>query len=378
MKVLRRGWFLFAVIMLLGSTALAANNTVKVGVFSNGMIGRWENQGYKMAFSRLNQTGVNIEPIYLPCPANMNRVMNLVEQLDKKGVVAFLGGSNSKCTSYLAGLSQRHKIPLISPFSPMELLSRFGFEYLFRLNAPVRWYLNTLMDYASNTSPKPKTVAFVWEDTPFGRRFTVFAADRVKSLHLNVVVNEKVDLADKGRHAADQVIKKKPDLLVLVGNQEDGLRILKWLKEANYKPKVLIGAGAGYSMDSFIKAQKGAAEGLVTATQWYPGVNWPGVPSFVESFEKKYHKTPNYLAAEAYAAVQVLAKGLQQARCSNTRQCREELKKALITTSMNTVFGPVRFESFNGYTNQNRHPVLLLKIQKGELKSLSQATTTTN
>ena len=374
MKLLKRGWLLCAILVLLGSTALAENNTVKVGVFRDGMIGTWETYGYKLAFSKLNQTGVNIKPIYLRCPTAMNRVMDMVEQLDNDGVVAFLGGSNSRCTSYLAGLSQRHKIPLISPYSSMELLSRFGFEYVFRLNAPVRWYLNTLMDYAAHTSPKPKTVAFVWEDTPFGRRFTVFAADKAKSLHLNVVVNEKVDFADKGRHATDLVIKKKPDVLVLVGNQEDGLRILRWLKEANYKPKVLIGAGAGYSMDSFLKAQKGAAEGLVTATQWYPDADWSGTSQFVKAFKEKYHKTPNYLSAESYAAVQVLSDALQRAQCSGVKQCRESLKKALISTQFNTVFGPVKFESFSGYTNQNRHPVLLLKIQNGKLTPVPRST----
>ena len=367
-------------LLMVAGPGSASNNTVKIGIFvsSNSMIGSWQKKGYQLALSQVNSTNTVIEPIYKGSSSNLKVIMESMDLLNSKNVSAVVGGSSSKSSSYIAGVAQRHKIPFVSPFAPMELLSRFGFEYVFRINAPMRWYIDALLNYAAKRNPKPQTMGFVWEDTPFGRRFTVFASDKAKKLGLRVTVNEKVDLADKGRHAADQVIKTKPDVLMLVGNQEDSLRVLKWIKESKYTPKVLLGAGAGFSMSSFVKTQQGAAEGLVTATQWYPKADWLGVSRFVKAFKEKYHKNPNYLSAEAYAAIQVLADALKRTDCSSAMPCRKALKKALIETRTDTVFGPVRFDSFNGYTNQNPHTLLLLQIQNGSLKIVESPVPVTN
>jgi len=365
---------LFCVVLLVaGRGAWGANNTVNVGIFVNddSMIGIWQKMGYQLALSQLNNTSTanKPKPIYAESSDNLKVIMESMSMMNDKNVIAVVGGSSSKSSSYIAGVTQRIKTPFLIPSAPMELLSRFGFDYVFRLNAPIRWYINTLLNYAAIQKLRPKTIGFVWEDTPFGRRFTVFSEDKAKSLGFRVVANAKVDLADKGRKAADEVIKAEPDILMLVGNQEDSLRVLKWLHEANYKPRVLLGAGAGFSMPSFVKVQNGAAEGLVTVSQWHPTVKWSGVPEFISAFKERFKKEPNYLAAEAYATVQVLVEALKKAKCTGRiKQCREGLKKALTELKTDTVFGPVRFDSFNGYTNQNPHPLLLLQIEKGSLK----------
>jgi branched-chain amino acid transport system substrate-binding protein len=44
---------------------------------------------------------------------------------------------------------------------------------------------------------------------------------------------------------------------------------------------------------------------------------------------------------------------------------RSAIRDALASTNVNTVFGPVTFEAFDGYTNQTKLPALLLQVQKG-------------
>ena len=44
---------------------------------------------------------------------------------------------------------------------------------------------------------------------------------------------------------------------------------------------------------------------------------------------------------------------------------RSAIRDALASTNVNTVFGPVKFEVFDGYTNQTKLPALLLQVQKG-------------
>ena len=49
---------------------------------------------------------------------------------------------------------------------------------------------------------------------------------------------------------------------------------------------------------------------------------------------------------------------------------RNAIRDALASTDVNTVFGPVKFEAFDGYSNQTKLPAILLQVQKdtgGEL-----------
>jgi branched-chain amino acid transport system substrate-binding protein len=39
-------------------------------------------------------------------------------------------------------------------------------------------------------------------------------------------------------------------------------------------------------------------------------------------------------------------------------------------TDMMTMFGPVKFEDYEGFTNQNRHEMLMLQIQNSEFETV--------
>jgi branched-chain amino acid transport system substrate-binding protein len=69
--------------------------------------------------------------------------------------------------------------------------------------------------------------------------------------------------------------------------------------------------------------------------------------------------------------VQVLKDVLSRANLTGeVAKDRDAIRDALAATNLDTVFGPVKFEAFDGYTNQTKLPALLLQVQKasgGEL-----------
>src|SRR5690606_11182523 len=71
---------------------------------------------------------------------------------------------------------------------------------------------------------------------------------------------------------------------------------------------------------------------------------------FFEKFTKAHGHEPGEHEIEGYAAIYVLADALERAN----PQDREGVRAALAKTDMDSIFGRVKFEDFDGYTNQSR------------------------
>jgi len=68
-----------------------------------------------------------------------------------------------------------------------------------------------------------------------------------------------------------------------------------------------------------------------------------------EKFYRRFGHYPKEHEAEGYSAVYVMADALRRAKSFS----RADIHDALTTTDLETPFGPVKFETFEGYTNQN-------------------------
>ena len=95
-------------------------------------------------------------------------------------------------------------------------------------------------------------------------------------------------------------------------------------------------------------------------------VKYPGAAQFWERYKQTAGKAATFSQASAYASVQV-SEGCAFPRHVDwgRHQGPNAIRDALASTDVNTVFGPVKFEAFDGYTNQTKLPALLLQVQKG-------------
>ncbi len=79
----------------------------------------------------------------------------------------------------------------------------------------------------------------------------------------------------------------------------------------------------------------------------------------------KRHKVETaYQGAEGFASAFVIADALNRAKTMTRDAIRESLSK----TDMMTVFGPVKFVSYDKMTNQNRLPTYLVQWIDGKLE----------
>ncbi len=71
-----------------------------------------------------------------------------------------------------------------------------------------------------------------------------------------------------------------------------------------------------------------AAEGIIAATQWFPGLDNEANKRFVESYQAEYDETPNQFSVFGYDAGQLIAQGLEEAGSAEPQALIDALKGA--------------------------------------------------
>jgi branched-chain amino acid transport system substrate-binding protein len=88
-------------------------------------------------------------------------------------------------------------------------------------------------------------------------------------------------------------------------------------------------------------------------------VNWPGAKQFNERYKARFGKEPTYHASTAYESMIIM--GETAAKAGSPERTRALLKRG----KWNGIMGEVRFADYDGYTNQNKHQMLVEQIQNG-------------
>lgn len=99
----------------------------------------------------------------------------------RDNVSGVVGPYTSACSSAVASQADKYKVPLLIPVAAKEEITRKGYKYVFRLNAPADVYSSVLMD-AVQTVDKPKTIAYIYESTDFGTSTVKTAKEYAKRL----------------------------------------------------------------------------------------------------------------------------------------------------------------------------------------------------
>ena len=130
---------------------------------------------------------------------------------------------------------------------------------------------------------------------------------------------------------------------------------------------MISGAGAGFSINEFYEQAGIAANTVFSTGPWSGNPKDEKVKALTQKFYQKFGHYPKEHEAEGYAAIYVMADALKRAKsCS-----RADLRDARAATDLETTFGPVKFENFDGYTGQNNGlkngQVVLVQWQNGRL-----------
>ena len=345
--------------------ALQAQTPLKIGVINcatgtQAPIGEYMSNGYKLALEDLQKKGIKVELVTEDDTGKPQVSMSAMEKLvTRDRVVAVVGPYSSACANAVSKLAEKYKVPLLVPVASKEDITRQGQKYVFRLSATTEDYASILISMAQKLG-KPKTMAILNENTDFGTSGAKSAKAYAAQVGIQVVVEEAYASGSPDYRSTLAKIKGfKPDLVFMVSYVADG--ILRQAREVGLEPQAFLGAGAGFASSEFAREQA-ISNNVFSSTQWTTDVKWPGAKDFGKRYKAKFGKEEvPYHAANAYASLMVMAETAAKAGGD-----REKTRSALRDGRWNGIMGEVAFVDFNGYTNQNKHQMLVEQIQNGK------------
>jgi branched-chain amino acid transport system substrate-binding protein len=350
----------------LAAPLAAAAAPVKIGIINSmtgpqAPIGENLTNGIKLAEEDLKAKGVELQLVWEDDTGKPQVGLSALEKLaTRDNVAGVVGAYTSAVTNAVAKKANDYKVPLVNPVASKEEITRQGYQYVFRVSATTGDYASILLDMAL-TLGKPKSIAILNENTDFGVSGAKSAKAYAEAKSIQVVFQEAYSPGSPDyRSTLTKVKAAAPDVVFMVSYVADAILLMRQSREIGLSPMAFLGAGAGFSTADFAK-EKAISHGVFSSTQWTPDVAWPGARAFNERYVKRFGKEPSYHAANAYAALMVL--GESAAKVGGDR---EKLRAALDSGTWNGIFGEVKFQDFEGYTNQNKHQMLVEQVQDGK------------
>jgi branched-chain amino acid transport system substrate-binding protein len=344
----------------------SGGKTVKIGIVNSitgpeAPIGESLTNGYALAEEDLKKAGVPLELVSEDDTGKPQTAMSGFEKLvTRDEVIGVVGPYTSSSSNAVARLAERYKTPLLIPIASKEEITRQGYKYVFRLNATTDAYASVLIDDVL-TLGKPKTMAIVYENTDFGTSAAKSAREYSAKKNIKIVGDEAYSKGSPDyRSTLSRVKAANPDLLFMVSYVADAILLMRQARELRLTPQAFLGGGAGFSSNQFAE-EKDISNGVFSSTQWTEDVTWPGAKEWAARYKKKYGKEPPYHAAAGYESLRIMGETAAKAGGD-----REKLRELLKAGEWNGIFGHVKFEDYDGYTNQNKHQMLVLQIQSGK------------
>jgi len=316
--------------------------------------GRLVKDGYEFYVKHINALGgipikgkkYKVEIVYYDDESDPKIAAKLVEKLIVEDKIKFLlGPYSSSCTFPASSIAEKYKLPMVEAHGAASTIFERGYKYIFATLNTVDQYTFNILKMATESSPAPKTVALINENTLFPQLAMDGAARQAKSLGLKVVYKEKYPSGTKDLSSMLAVVReKRPDILLAGGYTGDMIMLVKQVKEMGVKPKVF-GLMLGPTLPGFVEALKKDAEYILEPIQWSESMSWKDdvfgytAADFARLFEQDFGYKPDYHPPQSSAALLVYHHALQKVGLSDPQKVRD----AIAQTDIMTFYGPIRF-----------------------------------
>ncbi len=357
---------------LLAALALALPGAgraqVKVGFINSitgpeAPIGENLTNGVDMAVEDLKKKGIAVTVVKQDDTGKPQVAMSALETLEAEQIAVLVGPYTSANANAVAKLAEQYKIPQVIPAAAKEEITRQNYKYVFRVNGPAHQYAQSLID-AALTFGKPKSIAFIYESTDFGNSVGAAGKEYAQKKGLKVLSDEAYQKgAADYRSTLTKIKSLDPDLVFMVSYVADAILLMRQSREVGLKPQAFLGGGAGFDTAQF--ASENQISNLVySVTQWTPESSAPAT-EFAQRYAAKHGKKPTYHAACAYAAMMIAGEVASKAGGD-----REKVRAALDAGSWTGIMGDVKFEDYDGFTNQNKLVMPVIQYQGGKSETV--------
>ena len=292
-------------------------------------------------------------------------VERLIERLIKHHRVDLLiGPYSSGLTRAAAAVAERHQKVLWNHGGSSDTVMQQGFHWLVNLPTPASRYFAGLLTCLGGALSNEDRVATVQRRRgTFAAEVVLGARQQAESRGFPVLpASFYPETAAQFPTLARELAAAQPAMIVGVGRYDDDVALVRALAQTRLRVKALALVAA--PMQAFREDLQGLAEGCIGPSQWEPDMQvipdvGPTSAAFIERFRRRYGRTPDYPAAQAYAAGLIIQQGMALAgTCAN-----EDLRKASRTLACRTFYGRFQLDPVSGA--QVGHETILVQWQHG-------------
>ncbi len=338
---------LFSAIALAGCASYSmAADTIKIALAGpvTGAVaqyGEMQFVGANMAIEQINKAGgvdgAQLEGVVYDDACDPKQAVAVANKIVNDGISFVVGHLCSSSTQPASDIYEDEGILMITAASTSPDITARGYELIFRTIGLDNMQGPTAGDYIAD-HVKPKAVAVVHDKQQYGEGIATAVRDTLKEKGINVVAFEGINAGDKDFSALIAKLKRANVDFVYYGGYHPELGLLlRQSKEKGLTARFMGPEGVGNKEISAIAGP--ASEGmLVTLPRSFD--QEPKNQALVEAFKAKKQDPSGPFVFPAYAAVQVIAEGIEKAGSTDT----EKVAAALRANTFDTPTGSLAFD----------------------------------
>lgn len=308
-------------------------------------------RGYEVWQSMVNAKGGvlgrKVELKITDDASNQDTVVADYSKLITQDKVDLVLGTFSSLLNYPASaVAEKNAMVFVEPAGGAPKMFTRGFKNLFFAQpATAPHQADVFVDWIKSLpdAERPKTAAYPSQDDPFAAPVIESMQKQLEALGVKTVYSA-VYPADTTNFQtiASQMASKKPDLIAQGAVFEDGVGLIRSLKQLNYSPKMLFQTSAPSNSSQYSDAVGMAnTEGVFYTVSWNEKAKTPLNPEFVAAYAKAYAgASPAEDAADAFAAAQIL----QAATTAVGSVDQSKIRDWLHANTPETILGPLSWD----------------------------------
>lgn len=336
------------------SHAMAADN-IKIALAGpvTGAVaqyGEMQFVGARMAIDQINKAGgvngAQLEGVVYDDACDPKQAVAVANKIVNDGISFVVGHLCSSSTQPASDIYEDEGILMITAASTSPDITERGYHLIFRTIGLDNLQGPTAGNFIADKI-KPKAVAIVHDKQQYGEGIATAVRDTLQAKGVNVVAFEGINAGDKDFSALIAKLKRANVDFVYYGGYHPELGLLlRQSKERGLDARFMGPEGVGNKEISAIAGP--ASEGLlVTLPRSFD--QDPKNQALVEAFQAKKEDPSGPFVFPAYAAVQVIAEGIEKAGSTDT----EKVAAALRANTFDTPTGTLAFDEKGDLKNFN-------------------------
>lgn len=343
-------------------------------------------RGIELAIEKRNAAGGLLgRPIHLIRGDTLEPNQAIAEArrlIGPERVTAIFGTYSSQLCFAASQVAELQGIPYFETGAIADPITERGFRYLFRICPRASDFaalsvaaIPDILAPAIQVDPRTLRIVILHEDSLYGQTVSGFQETQLRGRGLQQI--ERLGYPARSIDVSaliDRLRGLNAGVLLHSGHQNDIIPFFRGMQEAAWRPRMVIGAGAGYSLTDTARAIGPAFDGVMNVDFTQFAVNErlaPGVGQFADLYRRRYGADPRSgHSLTSYFGARVSLDAMQRAGSTDKDRIRTAVLATDIAEATTATGWGVRLDERG--QNQRARP-FLLQWQGGRQVTISPA-----